>query len=77
MGSKNISIRDEVYAALKEAKGADESFSEVIERLLAARSGDHPLYGLVGVLDEDEAGRVRERAAAFRESVDEGMGRST
>ena len=77
MGSKNISIRDEVYSALKEAKGEDESFSEVIERLLASRSGEHPLYRLVGALDESEAERVRELAAEFRGSVDQGMGRST
>jgi len=77
MGSKNISIRDDVYFELKKAKEEDESFSEVIERLLASRSGEHPLYELVGTLDESEAERVRELAAGFRGSVDEDMGRST
>ena len=33
MGSKNISVRDDVYRALRDAKGEDESFSEVIERV--------------------------------------------
>ena len=35
MTSKMISIREEVYKNLKKVKGANESFSEVIERLLA------------------------------------------
>lgn len=75
MGSKNISIRDDVYASLKETKAEDESFSEVIERLLASRRGEHPLYELVGTLDEEEADRVRDRADRFRERVEEDMGR--
>lgn len=71
MGSKNISVRDDVYRALKEARGEDESFSDVIERLLRSREGEHSLYGLVGILDEADADRVREDAERFRESVDE------
>jgi predicted CopG family antitoxin len=74
MSSKNISVREDVYRALQNAKGDDESFSDVIERLLEAREGDHPLYGLVGVLDEEGAERVRERSDRFRESVDERLG---
>lgn len=35
MASKMISIREDVYKNLKRLKGANESFSEVIERLLA------------------------------------------
>lgn len=73
MSSKNISIREDVYRALQNAKGDDESFSDVIERLLEAREGDHPLYGLVGVLDEGDVERARERSKRFRESVDERM----
>jgi len=71
MGSKNISVREDVYRALQHAKGEDESFSDVIERLIESGRGDHPLYGLVGVLDESGAERVRERATGFRESVDD------
>lgn len=74
MSSTNISVRDDVYRALKNAKSDDESFSDVIERLLASRTGEHPLYDLVGTLDDDAVEAVRERAAEFRESVDEGMG---
>lgn len=74
MGSKNISVRDDVYRALKEAKAEDESFSDVIERLLGRDSGEHPLYRLVGTLDGREAEAVRERIAEFRASVDDEMG---
>ena len=74
MSSKNISVREDVYRALDEAKEEDESFSDVIERLLGMRSGEHPLYGLVGTLDEEEAEAVRERVADFRASVDDDMG---
>lgn len=73
MGSKNISIRDDVYRALKNEKREDESFSEVIERLLERRDGDHPLYELAGMLDEEEAERLREKSAQFRAEVDERM----
>jgi len=75
MGSKNISVRDDVYRALKEAKGEDESFSDVIERLLRSREGEHSLYGLVGMLDEEELEEVREKSEAFRDSADEQMER--
>lgn len=64
-----------MYRALKDAKAEDESFSDVIERLLRSREGDHSLYGLVGMLDEEEVERVNERSDAFRESADEQMDR--
>lgn len=75
MSSKNISIREDIYRKLKRAKAEDESFSDAIDRLLASRSEEHPLYDLVGILDADEAERVRERAAKFREQFDEEMER--
>ena len=74
MGSKNISLRNDVYEALRAVKAEDESFSDVIDRLLTARNKDHPLYSIVGILDEEQADRVRERANAHRESVDSRMG---
>jgi len=75
MGSKNISLREDAYRRLADAKEEDESFSDAIDRLLRRRDGEHPLYDLVGLLDEAKAAEVRERAASFRESVDEGMER--
>ena len=35
MTSKMISIRDDIYKNLKKLKGPNESFSELIERLIA------------------------------------------
>ncbi|MHA1410897.1 MAG: antitoxin VapB family protein, partial [Candidatus Odinarchaeia archaeon] len=37
MGVKNISIKDKVYELLKQSKREDESFSDVIEKLLTKR----------------------------------------
>jgi predicted CopG family antitoxin len=73
MGSKNISVRDDVYRRLRDAKSDDESFSDAIDRLLSVGDADHPLYELVGTLDDDEADRVRERAQEFRAQLDEEM----
>jgi len=44
MTSKMISIREEVYRNLKKLKGANESFSEVIERLLASQKKEPLKY---------------------------------
>ena len=75
MGTKNISIRDDVYRKLEASKRDDESFSDAIDRLIASREGDHPLYDLVGTLDDEEAERLRDRADEFREQFDEDMNR--
>jgi predicted CopG family antitoxin len=72
MAGKTISLKEETYERLAGEKGEDESFSDVIDRLL--REGDHPLYGLVGLLDEEEIADLRARSRAFRGSVDERMG---
>jgi predicted CopG family antitoxin len=37
MTSKMISIREEVYRDLKRLKGSDESFSDLIERLIKSQ----------------------------------------
>lgn len=71
MSSKTISLKEETYERLRRAKGEGESFSDVIDRLL--RDDEHPLYGLVGLLEEDEADRLRERSRAFRADVDSRM----
>ncbi|VVB69369.1 Putative antitoxin [uncultured archaeon] len=65
MASKTISIRDDVYKLLKGAKREEESFSDVIERLLKKDKinlsdyfgalKDNPL------LDELEADSIRIR----------------
>jgi predicted CopG family antitoxin len=51
MASKNLAIRGEVYDKLLEAKRGDESFSDVIERLLEGKS---ELMSYAGVFSGDE-----------------------
>lgn len=74
MGSKTISLKEETYARLDRAKGDDESFSDVIDRLLDTRTDEHPLTELVGLGDEATVATLRARSAAFREEIDERMG---
>ena len=73
MSSKTISLKEETYERLRRAKGDDESFSDAIDRLLGG-DDEHPLFDLVGLLDDAEAERVRERAGEFRENVDDRVG---
>lgn len=75
MGSKTVSIRDDVYRRLKDAKSEDESFSDAIDRLLGSSEGDHPLFDLVGLLDREAAERVRAESRVFRDDVDREMDR--
>jgi predicted CopG family antitoxin len=70
MPSKTISLKQETYERLARSKGEGESFSDVIDRLLR-EGGEHPLYGLVGTLDEADADELRDRARTFRADVDE------
>jgi predicted CopG family antitoxin len=75
MGSKNISLREDAYRRLADAKADGESFSDAIDRLLSRRDGDHPLYDLVGLGDDEEAAEIRKRAGSFRDGVEERMER--
>ena len=47
MTSRNLSVKDDVYKKLREAKKRNESFSDVIERLL---DGGHDLMAFAGIL---------------------------
>lgn len=71
MSSKTISLKEETYNRLARAKSKDESFSDVVDRLL--REENHPLYGLIGLLDDSEIKTARERSRTFRENVNERM----
>ncbi len=55
MGSKNISIPDDVYEKLREERRADESFGEAIDRLL----GQRQLSEFWNAWDDDTADRAR------------------
>jgi predicted CopG family antitoxin len=52
MGTKTISIRDEVYNVLKSLKRDNESFSEVIGKLAKKRKSDLSQY--FGVLKDSK-----------------------
>ena len=51
MASKTISIRDDVYKSLKDARREEESFSDVIGRLLKKDKTDLSEY--FGALKDD------------------------
>ena len=55
MTSKMISIQDDIYKNLKKLKGPNESFSELIERLIASQQKD-PLkhFGIAKNLSEED-----------------------
>ena len=68
MASKNISIRDDVYKLLRDSRRDEESFSDVIERLLKKDKIDLSEYfgalkenPLLDKLDADSK-RIREMA---------------
>lgn len=46
MTSKNLTVKEEVYNKLLEAKKGNESFSEVIERLLEGKKDLMPFAGI-------------------------------
>ena len=74
MASKTISIKESTYDRLEALKSPDESFSDTIDRLVGGREGEHPLFELVGLLDDHQLEQVRERSVAFRSALDERMG---
>ena len=55
MTSKMISIREDIYKNLKKLKGLNESFSELIERLIASQQKD-PLkhFGIAKNLSDED-----------------------
>lgn len=69
MVSKTVSLKEETYRRLTQEKGEDESFSDVIDRLLAAE--DQPLFELVGLLDDDALESLEERSQSFRAAVED------
>lgn len=58
MGSKTISIDDDAYKILKSAKLPDESFSDVLKRLLSP--GRPKLMEFAGLLTEEEGERLEQ-----------------
>lgn len=63
MGSKTISIPDDVYRRLAEEKRAGESFGDVIDRLMKGR----PLMEFAGAWSEETAAAAEDAIASGRE----------
>jgi predicted CopG family antitoxin len=62
LGTKNISISDEAYSRLATRKGANESFTDVINRLTGKRS----VLELAGILNESQSKEVRSKVRNLR-----------
>ena len=68
MGTKTVALDEEAYAALRRAKKPDESFSDVVKRVVVPR---RPISDFVGIWKDMPAAdfaafedwRVRSRAA--------------
>lgn len=71
MGSKTISVPDDVYDKLKEERTDDESFGDTIDRLLGRR----PLAEFWGAWSDETAERARETIREGRERSDERLER--
>jgi predicted CopG family antitoxin len=69
MPTKTIGVREEVYERLRARKRDDESFTDLIDRLIDESEGDW--RDGFGSLSAEEADSLREAAAASRERFDE------
>lgn len=70
MGSKNISITEEVYSLLSNMKLEGESFSDVISRLAKARGKLIECAGLWSDMSSGELGEIKAGIEGARRSID-------
>ena len=54
MGTKIVSIREDVYETLKSMKREDESISDAVERLISYKKREANLVDFFGVLKDSE-----------------------
>jgi len=73
MPTKTIGVREEVYERLRARKRGDESFTDVIDRLIDESEGDW--RDGFGSLSAEEADSLREAATASRKRFNESAGR--
>ncbi|MBI2138822.1 hypothetical protein HYU13_04485 [Candidatus Woesearchaeota archaeon] len=55
MGSKNITIMEDAYELFKLEKGPEESFSDVVRRVIVKKPKEG-LRSLIGLISEKEGG---------------------
>ncbi len=74
MTSVNISLREEIYRKLKSFKSEDESFSDLIEKLLK-NMDIKGYYGVLSGMSEDEERSIEEAKKELRlmEEMDHGQ----
>lgn len=70
MGTTTISLKDEAYERLKEAKQEGESFSDVVLRLTESADTEERIAELAGGLDTEFAEKVEESSEDVRESLE-------
>lgn len=66
MTTKNISITDQAYEALRREKRKDESFTETILRLTRSRGKLSDSFGSWKLSDEEEAKIMRELSKGWK-----------
>ncbi len=68
MGTKTISIRDEVYTLLKNLKQEEESFSDVIKKLVKKRKSNlSDFFG--GLKDSEVMSEIENDSKKIREAA--------
>ncbi|WP_415383291.1 antitoxin VapB family protein [Halosimplex sp. TS25] len=70
MGTTTISLKDEAYERLKEAKQEGESFSDVVLRLTDSPNTEAQIAELAGGLGTEFAEAVEGSSAEVRDSLD-------
>lgn len=75
MGTTTISLRDEAYNRLKEAKREGESFSDVVLRLTDSPDTEEQIAELAGGLGTELAEEIEESSTEVRESLEMEDGR--
>ena len=57
MGTKTITIMDDAYELLKQEKAGNESFSDVIRKVVPKKKS---IWDFVGILTEEEGEKLQE-----------------
>lgn len=71
MGTKTIGIREDVYDRLRDRKRDDESFTDLVDRLLEESTPDW--RDGFGTLPEEEANGLEDLVLKSRSSLGEGL----
>lgn len=67
MATKNLAIREGVYRKLADEKRQDESFSDVIERILEKRASLLPLWATLA--DSKSLGQIEDDIRKIRKGA--------